>query len=397
MRLLIHDYVGHPFQIQLSRWLAGQGHRVLHCYCADFETPHGALAPRSDDPPGLQIQALGLGTPLPKYKPFRRWWHERRYAALAAGCARDFAPDAIVSANAPPAIQAALLKAAHGGGGVFLNWLQDIISAAAAKALREKFPLLGFGLAAWLRRAEFRVLAASDGVVAITPDFLPLCVAGGVDASRIHVVPNWAPLDEIPLLPADNHWARRHGLTGKTLLLYSGTLGLKHNPGLLAALAQAVKYRPDTVVVVASQGLGRQWLEQAKAERGLDNLILLDFQAYEDLPAMLASATLVVAILEPYAGILSVPSKVLTYLCAGKPILAAIPPENLAANIIATAGAGIVIPPVDEAAFVAAARQMLEDSERLASWGRAARSRAERDFDIHAIGKRFLDIIQGCR
>ena len=397
MRLMVHDYVGHPFQVQLSRWLAGRGHRVLHCYCADFETPHGALAPRPDDPPGLTIQALSLGRPLPKYRPLPRWWHERRYGALAAGRAGKFAADAILSANAPPAIQAALLAVAHDGGGIFLNWLQDIISAAAARALREKIPVLGAGLAALLRRQEFKVLAASDGVVAITPDFVPLCVAGGVDPSRLHVIPNWAPLDEIPLLPADNPWVRRHGLAGKSVLLYSGTLGLKHNPGLLANLAGALRHRADTVVVVASQGLGRQWLERAKTERSLDNLLLLDFQDYADLPAMLAGATLVLAILEPFAGVLSVPSKVLTYLCAGRPILAAMPPENLAARLIAAAGAGIVIPPTDEAAFVAAATGMLDDRNRLASWGCAARAQAERDFDIDAIGERFLAIIAGCR
>ena len=151
------------------------------------------------------------------------------------------------------------------------------------------------------------------------------------------------------------------------------------------------------MVVVASQGLGRQWLERAKTERSLDNLLLLDFQDYADLPAMLAGATLVLAILEPFAGVLSVPSKVLTYLCAGRPILAAMPPENLAARLIAAAGAGIVIPPTDEAAFVAAATGMLDDRNRLASWGCAARAQAERDFDIDAIGERFLAIIAGCR
>jgi len=30
MRLLIHDYAGHPFQVQLSRELARRGHSVTH-------------------------------------------------------------------------------------------------------------------------------------------------------------------------------------------------------------------------------------------------------------------------------------------------------------------------------------------------------------------------------
>ena len=38
MRILVHDYAGHPFQVQLSRALAQRGHDVLHAYCASLQT-----------------------------------------------------------------------------------------------------------------------------------------------------------------------------------------------------------------------------------------------------------------------------------------------------------------------------------------------------------------------
>ena len=34
MKIIVHDYAGHPFQVQLSRRLASRGHEVLHLYCA---------------------------------------------------------------------------------------------------------------------------------------------------------------------------------------------------------------------------------------------------------------------------------------------------------------------------------------------------------------------------
>ena len=70
-------------------------------------------------------------------------------------------------------------------------------------------------------------------------------------------IENWAPVDELPARPRENEWARRHGLDGKPVLLYSGTLGLKHDPGLLHRLAEAL---PEVAVVVASEGLGADWL-----------------------------------------------------------------------------------------------------------------------------------------
>jgi len=397
LRLLLHDYVGHPFQAQLSRWLAARGHTVLHCYSADFEAPRGGLTVRGDDSATLTIEALTLGRPLPKYHPIRRWRQERRYAARISARARAFAPDVVISANCAPGIQAALLRATQGGGAVFVNWLQDFYWPVAARVLPRMLPGLGGIAAALLRRQEFGVLVRSNAVVAITPDFLPLCIAGGVAAERLSLLPNWAALDGVPLLPRDNPWARRHGLTGKTVLLYAGTLGLKHNPALLSRLAEAIRDRSDCVVVVATQGLGRVVLEHDKAERGLDNLLLLDYQDYADLPAMLACAALAVVLLEPHAGVMSVPSKVLSYLCAGRPILAAMPVENLAARTILEAGAGVVVPPADEAAFLAAARALLDAPGQGDAQGRAGRRYAERCFDIDAIGARVLAIIDGCR
>jgi colanic acid biosynthesis glycosyl transferase WcaI len=47
MKLVVHDYCGHPFQVQLSRNLAMRGHDVTHIYFADDPGPKGALARKS--------------------------------------------------------------------------------------------------------------------------------------------------------------------------------------------------------------------------------------------------------------------------------------------------------------------------------------------------------------
>ena len=47
--------------------------------------------------------------------------------------------------------------------------------------------------------------------------------------------------------------------------------------------------------------------------------------------------------IEADAGKFAVPSKVPSYMCAGRPILLAAPKENLAARTVARANAGIVV------------------------------------------------------
>src|SRR5690349_10728228 len=67
MRLNVHDFSGHPFQVQLSRALASAGHDVLHGYSSQFVTGHGRLHVTSEDAPTLRIEGLTAAVPMIKY------------------------------------------------------------------------------------------------------------------------------------------------------------------------------------------------------------------------------------------------------------------------------------------------------------------------------------------
>ena len=79
MRLLIHDFAGHPFQIQLSRELATRGHLVTHVYAAGLSGPKGQLSKDTSDPPGLSICGIQLPSQFQKYSAHRRFCDQRNY------------------------------------------------------------------------------------------------------------------------------------------------------------------------------------------------------------------------------------------------------------------------------------------------------------------------------
>lgn len=395
IRLLIHDYAGHPFQVQLSRALAARGHDVLHLYCAQLQTPRGALQLREGDPKSLQIEGVDLGEPIQKYDFVKRRGQEVRYGKLVAERIRAFRPDAVLASNTNLDSLRSIQRACDETGARFVYWLQDVLGVAAVRILREKYGFPGALVGRYYERMERALLRNSAGVVAITEDFAPLLRGYGIPDSRIHVIPNWAPLDEMPAHARPMAWEGAHGLEGKRVFLYSGTLGLKHNPESLVRLAERVQPREDVRVVVISEGLGADHLAKRKDELKLDNLVLLPYQPFDVLPQVLASADVLIAILEPDAGIFSVPSKVLSYLCAGRPLLLAVPPENLAARTVEGAGAGRVVPPADEERFVAAALEMLENPAESTAMGRRARAYAEATFDISRIADRFEGVLKG--
>jgi glycosyltransferase involved in cell wall biosynthesis len=151
------------------------------------------------------------------------------------------------------------------------------------------------------------------------------------------------------------------------------------------------------VVLVVTEGIGGDYLARCKQEEGLDNLRLLPFQPHDVLPDLLASGDVLMVLLEADAGIYSVPSKVLSYCCAGRAVLGAIPPDNLAARRIREAGYGRVVAPGDAAGFVAAARALIEDAAARETAGAHGRAFAEKNFAIAPIAARFAAILDAAR
>ena len=127
------------------------------------------------------------------------------------------------------------------------------------------------------------------------------------------------------------------------MFLYSGTLALKHNPDWLWALAEAFRDDPEVVVVLAAAGVSYDALKLRAASERQPNLMFLPLQPAADLPDLLATADVTIGLLENDAGEFSVPSKVLSYLCAGRPILLAAPQAIWRRAWSTRAEAGLVV------------------------------------------------------
>lgn len=390
MKIVVHDYSGHPFQVQLSRELALRGHEVSHLFFADFQTPKGVLGKRPDDPPGLDISGISLGVPFQKNKFVKRRSQEIAYGKMVGERIRALKPDVVYSSNTPLDAQRYVLKAARDVQGCqFVFWLQDIYGEAIHRILSGKFGLPGRLIGAIYKRMEFSLLRNSDRIVSITEDFVPLLVRQGIKRSRVEIIENWAPLTDISVMPKRNAWSEAEKVADSVNVIYSGTLGLKHNPDLLLRLAKET----GANVMVFSEGKIADDLAERGRREGLANFRVRPWVAFEALPAVLASADVLVALIEPDAGIFSVPSKVLTYLCTKRPVLASIPTDNLAARILLREQAGLVAAPGNPDAFIEQAKRMLADLELRERMGANGRAYAEREFNIKALGDRFEGLL----
>ena len=90
------------------------------------------------------------------------------------------------------------------------------------------------------------------------------------------------------------------------------------------------------------------------------------------------------------------PSKTLSYLCAGRPILGLMPAENLAAKLVADVDGCVLAP--EESSLNDAAKWIagvLDDPAAADRIGRSSRDLAERAFALESCATRFESILTG--
>jgi colanic acid biosynthesis glycosyl transferase WcaI len=390
VRILVHDYSGHPFQAQLSRALARRGHQVVHAYYPMPGARTGAIETQPTDPANLSFQPVAGRSATKGQGLFNRPRHDIFYGRAIGRVARRVKADVVLSANTPLLAERLLMRAARGSGAAFVHWFQDAWAIWLSATARRRFGVLGIPVGYALHRLERSLLMGADAVVPISPMFRELIRGYGVPDSRITLIPNWAPIDEIVPVERHNSWSAEHGLDDTFVFLYAGALGIRHAPRLLLELGTALA---DTTVIVVSSSAEADNLGAEAARGDVSNIRVLPIQTYEALPNVLGTADVVLALLDRQGARISVPSKMLSYMAAGRPILAAMPVDSYAAQVLLESGSGVVVEPDDHTAWLAAAHELAADPDRRARMSADARAYAEAAFDIERITTQFETVL----
>jgi glycosyltransferase involved in cell wall biosynthesis len=383
------DYGNYPFLFDLaSYWPADRG-QLSYLFGMQQIARNTAVKNTNELASGGVVRALHVRRTAAADNFIARQRMEAEAGRTAVDQLTALNPDLVIGANNPLDVQVRIEKWCRQRGKPFVFWLQDLRGAATQSILQSRIPLFGRLLGRYYARAEHSLLRQSAHIIAIAEDFCSEVLSAGVHPDKISIIPNWAPIARLPIRPRENAWSRQHRLAEKRVILYTGNLGMKHNPALLLALCKAVKQNPEIVVVVVADGVGADWLRTQAKQQGLVNLHSHSLVNSDVLPDVLGAAEFMVVLLEPDASAYSVPSKTWTCLCAGKPLVMAMPKENQAALIVRRIGAGVCSHPRDEAGFVENCLDMLAKTpDERAAIGAHGRAFAESNFHLPTISER---------
>lgn len=271
-------------------------------------------------------------------------------------------------------------------GGKLVPWVQDLWpSSLKVTGYVRNRRLLGAvaSVVRWIYRGSDLLLVQSPGFIAEVK-----AMAGG---TPVEYHPNPGDLDP----PELNQPPAVPRLGPGFNLVFAGNLGMAQALDTVVAAAEELRGVPGIRIVLVGSGSRSDWLREQVVVRGLDNVQLAGRFPPEAMPAIFAqaSALLVSLVRDPIMS-QTVPSKVQSYLAAGRPIIASMEGEGV--RVVEESGVGIACAPEDPKALAQAIRRLasLSDQER-AAMGERGREYYARQFEPTMLAERLKQRFNG--
>jgi colanic acid biosynthesis glycosyl transferase WcaI len=198
----------------------------------------------------------------------------------------------------------------------------------------------------------------------------------GVPAAKRILLPNWLRGGSAPARTAPSRGAaRRHfAIAERTLLaVYAGNLGRKQSLEILVEAAALLAVNPPegkplVRLIIAGDGAARPELEAFLRARPTLAVQLLPLLSDFDYNALLAAADVALITQAVGTGQFFFPSKLLSVLAAGLPVIAVADETSELAGAIRAGGFGVTVRPGDPAALAEVLRRLGESRLQLAEW-----------------------------
>ncbi|MEZ6128508.1 MAG: glycosyltransferase family 4 protein [Planctomycetaceae bacterium] len=195
-----------------------------------------------------------------------------------------------------------------------------------------------------LRKKLFNVYSRCQRMVVLSTDMRQLLLDAEIPGDRIEIIPNWADTDAIVPIPReDNLFLKRHNLSDKFVVMYSGNLGLTQRLDEFIDAAALLQNDPDIQFVFVGNGARKADLQQQVARKNLTNVLFCDYQPLSELSHSLSAADLHLIPLTAELSRCLMPSKLYGILAAGRAYLTNAPKESELHQLTKTHEVGLTV------------------------------------------------------
>jgi colanic acid biosynthesis glycosyl transferase WcaI len=189
-------------------------------------------------------------------------------------------------------------------------------------------------------------------------------------------VPNWVDTDLLQPGDKQNKVRQALGLTDRFVVSFAGIMGYSQDLTTVMEAAAILKDHPEVALLLVGDGVEKPGLEKMAADGRLTNVTFLPMQPKEEYLNILQASDLCLVTLRQEVKTPVVPSKILSIMAAGRPVLASLPLAGDAPRLIDEAQAGICLPPGQPQLLAEAILKFSRDGQLGAQMGKRGRSYA---------------------
>jgi glycosyltransferase involved in cell wall biosynthesis len=231
------------------------------------------------------------------------------------------------------------------------------------------------------------VYRTADAVTVNSPGSAEHVVARGGRRDRVHVISNWVDVDELrPATAVDT--APETGSRQPFLVQYAGTMGYQQDLDTVIRAASLLAHEPDVRFQLIGDGVERERLEALARDVGAANVEFVPTQPRERFAALLRAAGVCLVPLRSEVKTPAIPSKLLTIMAAGRPVIVSADPSGDAARTVREVGCGLCVDPGRPDELAEAVCAIKSDPGAAAQMGQRGRRHAEAAFSRQAAARR---------
>lgn len=215
---------------------------------------------------------------------------------------------------------------------------------------------------------------------------------------KVEVVPNWVDTGFIHPGERINNFRREHNLGNAFIISFAGVLGFSQDLDIVLEAARILEEKGwksgDILWLIVGDGVEKPRLEAKAREMGLSTVRLLPMQPRERYPAVLQASDVCLATLHAEVKTPVVPSKILSIMAAGRPVVAAMNLDGDAPRLINEAQCGLCVPPEDPQALAEAVLRLYCDPCLREQLGRNGRHYAEKHLSLEIAVRKYEELFE---
>lgn len=232
-------------------------------------------------------------------------------------------------------------------------------------------------LARWL---ENFLYARATHILVNSPAYRTYMLEKGVPEKKVTFIPYGTDIDMFNPGVDGSSIRKKLGLEDKFVVLYAGAMGPAND--IYTILRAAERLRENSKIRFVFFGAGKD-LERIQAEarnKKLDNVIFAGVSPKKEMPTVVASADVCLAILQNIPMFRTTyPNKVFDYMAAGRATVLVI--DGVIREVIESSNGGVFVTPGDDALLAKTILDLSNDPQRVEQLARNAREYLVKNLD----------------